>query len=109
MSENKDQLPQSVSVLPDGSAFAVFSMPLPNDHWLLAPAVEGWDADRDCSPDTPHPILDDSHREAVKQALRWAIRGATANGTEPDFDPDALVLNAELSRRQPAKRDDGRS
>lgn len=104
MSENKDQLPQGVSVLPDGSAFAVLSMPLPNDHWLLAPAVEGWDADRDCSPDTPHPILDDSHREAVKQALRWAIRGATANGTEPDFDPDALVLNAAYALCGPVQR-----
>lgn len=80
--------------LPDGSGFFVGSLPLPKDHWLYAPQAEGWDNARDCSPDTPQPILDESQREAVKAALRWAVRGATMRGTEPDFDPDALVLNA---------------
>ena len=80
--------------LPDGSGFFVGSLPLPKDHWLYAPNAEGWDSERDCSPDTPLPIFDNSQREAVKAAVRWAVRGATMNGTEPDFDPDALVLNA---------------
>jgi hypothetical protein len=80
--------------LPDGSGFFVGSLPLPKDHWLYAPNAEGWDSELDCSPDTPLPILDNSQREAVKAALRWAVRGATMNGKEPDFDPDALVLNA---------------
>jgi hypothetical protein len=80
--------------LPDGSGFFVGSLPLPKDHWLYAPNAEGWDSERDCSPDTPMPIFDNSQREAVKAALRWAVRGATMNGTESDFDPDALVLNA---------------
>lgn len=80
--------------LPDGSGFFVGSLPLPQDHWLYAPQVDGWDSERDCSPDTPMPILDNSQREAVKIALRWAVRVATMRGQESDFDPDALVLNA---------------
>lgn len=80
--------------LPDGSGFFVASFPLPTDHWLYAPGCQEWDNERDTSADTPQPILDNSQREAVKAALRWAVRGATMNGTEPDFDHDALVLNA---------------
>ena len=80
--------------LPDGSGFFVGSLPLPKDHWLYAPKSDGWDSERDCPSDTPLPILDNSQREAVTAALRWAVRGATINGTAPDFDPDALVLNA---------------
>lgn len=29
-----DKSPEGVTVLPDGSAFAVVSMPLPQTHWL---------------------------------------------------------------------------
>lgn len=85
------------TVLPDGSAFANGSFPLPADHWLYAPRCEEWDSERDTSADTPTPILTDDQREAVKAAVRWAIRGATMNGTEMDFDPDALVLNAQYA------------
>lgn len=72
--------------LPDGSGCFVGSLPLPKAHWLYAPQADGGD--------TPKPILDESQRDAVKAALRWAVRGATMRGTEADFDPDALVLNA---------------
>jgi hypothetical protein len=92
----------SFTKLPDGSAFGVMSFPLPADHWLTAPAVDGWDSERDCMPDTPHPILDNSQREAVKAAIRWAVRGATMRGQEMDFDPDALVLNAAYALCGPA-------
>lgn len=57
---------------------------------------------RALSADTPQPILDNSHRDAVKAALRYAIRGATMNGKEMDFDPDALVLNAAYALCGPA-------
>lgn len=93
-----------VTVLPDGSAFAVMSFPLPTDHWLTAPRVDGWDNERDCPPDTPRPIVDSAQREAVKAAIRWAVRGATMCGKEPDFDPDALVLNAAYALCGPAGR-----
>ncbi len=79
---------------PDGSGFFVGSFPLPGDHWLYTPRTTGWDAERDCTPDTPHPILDNSKRDAVVAAIRYAVRGATMCGTESDFDPDALVQNA---------------
>ena len=80
--------------LPDGSGFCVLSLPLPQDHWLYAPSCVEWDDKRDTSADTPHPILDNSQRNAVIAAVRYALRGATMNGKELDFDPDALVLNA---------------
>lgn len=82
----------NVTVLPDGSAFATGSLPLPKDHWLYAPRVE-WDNTRDTFAECPHPILTNAERQAVKAAARYAIRGATMCGQEPDFDPDALVQN----------------
>lgn len=82
------------TVLPDGSAFAVVSYPLPQDHWLYAPPCEEWDTERDTTADTPRPILPQEQRSAVVAAVRYAIRGATMCGKEPNFDPDALVLNA---------------
>ena len=91
-----------VTVLPDGSAFAVGSFPLPKDHWLYAPQCAEWDSERDPSADTPRPILDNSQRRAVIAAVRYAIRGATFNGTDLDFDPDALVLNAAYALCGPA-------
>ncbi|WP_254213464.1 hypothetical protein [Burkholderia multivorans] len=80
--------------LPDGSGFAVASLPLPQDHWLYASRCAEWDSERDTSADTPHPILTHAQRDAVVAAVRYAIRGATMCGQEMDFDPDALVLNA---------------
>lgn len=81
-----------VTVLPDGSAFAVASWPLPKDHWLYAPRG-AWDSVRDDFADLPRPILTNAQREAVRTAARYAIRGATMCGQDMDFDPDALVLN----------------
>lgn len=91
-----------VTVLPDGSAFSVGSFPLPKDHWLYAPQCAVWDSERDTSADTPRPILNNSQRKAVIAAVRYAIRGATFNGTDLDFDPDALVLNAAYALCGPA-------
>ena len=91
-----------VTVLPDGSAFSVGSFPLPTGHWLYAPQCSEWDSERDTSADTPRPILDNSQRKAVIAAVRYAIRGATFNGTDLDFDPDALALNAAYALCGPA-------
>jgi hypothetical protein len=79
-----------VTVLPDGSAFAVASYPLPKNHWLTAPRV--YEVGRD--DDVPLPALADEQRHAVSVAVKWAIRGATDCGKLQDFDPDALVQNA---------------
>ena len=76
--------------LPDGSGFAVMSMPLPKNHWLTA---EG-----DNVP--PMPIrmgTDDPGRsiksDQIRAAAKYAIRASTMNGKEIDFDPDAMVQN----------------
>jgi hypothetical protein len=76
------------TVLPDGSAFATASWPLPKDHWLYALRGE-WDSTRDDYAETPQPILTNAQRQAVTAAGRYAVRGATMCGTEMDFDPDA--------------------
>ena len=85
--------PDNVTRLPDGSAFVIASFPLPDSHWLYAPReyAEGADEPKEL----PRPILNHTeHREAVVAAIRYAVRGATMCGKEPDFDPDALVQNA---------------
>ena len=81
-----------VTVLPDGSAFSVMSLPLPEDHWLYAPREY---RDGEYEPvELPSPILTHEQRDVVVAAIRYAVRGATMCGKEPDFDPDALVQNA---------------
>ena len=78
------------TVLPDGSAFAVVSMPLPKTHWIYK---------RKLNRAPPAPFLMGKGKlrskleKKVREAAYYAIRGATMNGTCPDFDPDALVQN----------------
>lgn len=83
---------EEAAILPDGSGFAVASFPLPKDHWLTA------------NPDDfnvpPMPFrrgtLDPSREkwaEKIRAAARYAVRCATMNGKDDDFDPDALVQN----------------
>lgn len=81
-----------ITALPDGSAFSILSLPLPSDHWLYAPQ-EGWNdppAGLLCGTDDPNRAILVEH---VRAAARYAVRGATMNGTVMDFDPDALVQN----------------
>ena len=78
--------------LPDGSGFATMSMPLPADHWLTRKA-ERYEA-----PPMPFRMgAADPRREpwaeAIRAAGRYALRAATLNGTETDFDPDAFLQN----------------
>lgn len=77
-----------VGALPDGSGYACMSMPLPKDHWLTA---EG-------DNDPPMPFrrgTSDPERAEwegkIQAAGRYAVRCATMNGKDNDFDPDALV------------------
>ena len=80
------------TTLPDGSAFAVGSFPLPQDHWLYAP--HEYEPGADEPKELLAPILTHAQRNEVVAAVRYAVRGATMCGKEPDFDPDALVQNA---------------
>lgn len=82
----------SITVLPDGSAFGVMSFPLPKDHWLYA--EREYEDGADQPKELPAPILNHGCRGIVEAAVRYAVRGATNCGKEPDFDPDALVQNA---------------
>lgn len=87
------ELPDGATVLPDGSAFALASFPLPANHWLYAPR-EYRDGEEDPI-ELPPPILSHQvHGDIVRAAIRYAVRSATMCGKEPDFDPDALVQNA---------------
>lgn len=76
--------------LPDESASAVVSLPLPSDHWLKAPGSE--------PPPMPMRVgtsqleLREQLREAVVSATRHAYRAASVRGTA-SVDPDALVQN----------------
>lgn len=77
-----------VTVLPDGSAFCVGSMPLPKYHWLYEECGE---------PPMPWRIGVGVQRDAkakqIAEAVRYAVRASTRSGKESDFDPDAMVQN----------------
>ena len=87
-----DGATNEVTVLPDGSAFAVYSYPLPKGHWLYAPREYEQGAEE--PKELAAPILTHAAREQVVSAIRYAVRAATDCGKETDFDPDALVQNA---------------
>jgi hypothetical protein len=81
---------EEAALLPDGSGFAVMSMPLPANHWLT---VDGWNV-----PPMPFRMgTDNPDRrewvEKIRAAARYAVRASTMNGKEEDFDPDAMVQN----------------
>jgi hypothetical protein len=92
----------SIGRLPDGSGFATMSMPLPADHWLTQ--------DHENIPPMPLRLgVGDSviiiaggrtlrisrvqFNDMLRAAGRYAVRCATLNGKEDDFDPDALIQN----------------
>ena len=94
--------PDNCTVLPDGSAFAMASYPLPKNHWLYAPRE--YEPGAEEPKELPHPILTHAHRAEVVAAVRYAIRGATMCGKEKDFDPDALVQSAVYALCGPFKK-----
>lgn len=89
------------AILPDGSAFALASYPLPKDHWLYAPRE--YEPGSEEPKELPPPILTHALRAEVEAAVRYAIRCATMCGKETDFDPDALVKNAVYALCGPFK------
>jgi hypothetical protein len=82
---------------------AIFSYPLPKNHWLYA---EREYLDGEVEPiELPKPILDrQANSDTIIAAVRYAIRGVTNCGKELDFDPDALVLNAIYALCGPARQ-----
>jgi hypothetical protein len=82
------------TILPDGSAFDVISLPLSNDHWIYRKGEDGF------SEPPPMPFrmgTSDSRRqkfnEMVRAAARYAVKASTMHGQDSDFDPDAMVQN----------------
>lgn len=82
------------TVLPDGSAFSVLSLPLPSDHWLYKERVYASPESMD-TVDLPLPFVERTveNLDLVRAAARWAIRASTNCGKDSDFDPDAMVQN----------------
>lgn len=81
-------------ILPDGSAFAVLSLPLPADHWLYREREYATPESLE-TVDLPPPFVlkTGENIELVMLAARWAIRASTNCGKDNDFDPDAMVQN----------------
>lgn len=75
---------------PDGSGFFCMSLPLPKGHWLLQPGHNM--PPMPFRPGKDHPLRK-IFENALNDAGRYAVRVSTANGTEMDFDPDAMVQN----------------
>ena len=88
---------EEIQRLPDGSGFAVMSMPLPKDHWLTK------DDGSFEEPPMPFrigqidaPVLNRDRKmwaDDIRKAAKYAIRASTMKGKEQDFDPDAMVQN----------------
>lgn len=109
--------------LPDGSGFAIMSMPLRKDHWIYQKdeTSAGFKSNvppmpfRMGSNDVVYIGLDEGDvgsliksgpqkvpalkvnkrqfEKAIRAAGKYAVRCATMNGAEMDFDPDALLQN----------------
>jgi hypothetical protein len=111
-----------MGALPDGSGFAMMSMPLRKDHWIYG-AKESETRqvgdDSKCRYEPPPMIIrmgaqdemffgvrgngqvkempfiltKEQFAELIRKAGRYAVRAATMKGEEMDFDPDALLQN----------------
>ena len=74
-------------VLPDDSSFFVSSAPLPENHWIYSEEEY-----QDCPE-----VYIQTNRDVIRRASKWAIKAATTDGKDMDFDPDALVQNLLLA------------
>src|SRR5689334_4005550 len=81
-----------VGALPDGSGFAVMSMPLPEGHWAHGTGQEFlYEPPARLRMGTGP--LRTALAETIREAGRYAYLASTMNGKEPDLDPDALLQN----------------
>lgn len=82
-----------VTRLPDGSGCFTASWPLPSDHWIYGRKDGVYDAPpMGMRMGMEHPKRAE-YETLIRDAARYAVRGATMSGKESDFDPDALVNN----------------
>jgi len=96
LAEHASGIITECAALPDGSGFATMTLPLPPGHWLTAPG--------DNVPPMPFKIgtvgdavighiTREQFADAIRAAGKYAVRCATMNGREIDFDPDAMLQN----------------
>lgn len=76
----------TITRLPDGSAFTVVSTSLPEEHWLYQ-----YDTITHCR--LAECTTENERRDCIRRATQQALRSATGNGADMDLDPDALVAN----------------
>ena len=96
--------------LPDGSGFAIMSMPLRKDHWIYnedgsinageppMPLRMGlgdecvFAVKRAWAP-KPDILSKDEMADLIRNVGKYAVRASTMCGKEMDFDPDAMLQN----------------
>lgn len=105
------------AALPDGSGFAVMSIPLPKNHWAIQQTEEyetppmvfrmgsrdRFSCGVERSTDTRNPLdagimhgmtmTREGFANVIREAGKYAYRASTMQGKEPDLDPDALLQN----------------
>lgn len=105
---------KEVGILPDNSGFATVSIPLPKHHWIYQPPsfnvppmpfrlgtneVFFFGIAKKLPPEGGsitgelESIDKEGFERAIRAAGKYAIRCATMNGSESDYDPDALLQN----------------
>lgn len=84
---------RDVTVLNDGSAFYTESFPLPKEHWLYKGVEKPMVAMRMGS-EVP---LRHTMERYIRDALKYSLCVNTKNGTDMDFDPDALVTETIIA------------
>jgi hypothetical protein len=109
-----------VGILPDNSGFAIMSMPLRKDHWIyqgdrteaygtfnvppmvfrmggnqvfMMAIVDKMPPEGGTGQAEARGYTKEEMAERIRAAGRYAVRCATMNGKEMDFDPDALLQN----------------
>lgn len=100
LSEDLGGTIEEIGALPDGSGFAVMSMPLPANHWLTAEGTGPYGYNEPpmpfrvgCDKTITVALTREEFAEKIREAGKYAARCATMNGKEDDFDPDALLSN----------------
>lgn len=104
--------------LSDGSGFAIMSIPLAKTHWIYDGDKHDWgtsntppmpfrlgindqvsllrqspNSDKPFRMEPPIRMTREDFADRIRSAGKYAVRCATMNGTEMDFDPDALLQN----------------
>lgn len=105
----------SVMQMPDGSGGATVTFPLRSDHWIYGPSafnvppmvmrmghrdrITFGVTDQTLPPEggtitfATTTWTKQEMRQAIVAAGKYAVKSATMNGADMDFDPDALIQN----------------